>query len=119
MTALKTQIQSFLATQGVGVTVPESVYRFSNGTTLTCGTLKAYRSSEFVTQQDVAEYIIEAEHHWYVQPFMHDRGSIAHSAHGFCACEIFSPQAAYRLVDSKLYLRAKHYFRSSILCRPP
>ena len=81
VTALKTKIQSFLATQGGNVTVPESVYSFSNSTALTCGILNAYRSSDLVTQQDGAEYVTEAEQHWYFQPFMHDRGSLI----GFCA----------------------------------
>ena len=67
VTALKTKIQSFLAAQGAGVIVPESVYQLSNGTALTCGILNAYRSSDLVTQQDGAEYLTEAEQHWYVQ----------------------------------------------------
>ena len=64
---VKTKIQSFLATHGGNVTipVPESVYSFSNGTALTCGILNAYRSSDLVTQQDGAEYVTEAEQHWY------------------------------------------------------
>ena len=78
VTASKTKIQSFLANQGGNVTVPDSVYSFSNGTALTCRILNAYRSSDLVTQQDGAEYVTEAQQHWNFQPFMHDRGSITH-----------------------------------------
>ena len=76
VTTLKAKIQSFLATQGGNVTipVPESVYSLSNGTALTCAILNAYRSSDLVTQQDGAEYVTEAEQHWYFLPFMHDPG---------------------------------------------
>lgn len=77
VTTLKTKIEGFLATQGGNVTVPNPVYNFSNGTALTCGILNAYRSSDLVTQQDGAEYVTEAEQHWYVRPFVHDRGSFA------------------------------------------
>lgn len=76
VTSLKTKIQGFLATQAGNVTVPDSVYNFSNGTALTCGILNAYRRSDLVTQQDGAEYLTEAEQHWYVQEFMHGRSSI-------------------------------------------
>ena len=76
VTTLKTKLQGFLAVQGGNMTVPDSVYNFSNGTALTCGILNAYRSSDLVTQQDGAEYVTEAEQHWCVQPCMHDRGSI-------------------------------------------
>ena len=72
ITTLKTKIQSFLATQGGNVTVPDSVYNFLNGTALTCGILNAYRSSDLVTQQDGADYVTEADQHWYFQLFMHD-----------------------------------------------
>lgn len=67
-TTLRVKIQGFLTTHGGNVTIPESVYNFSNGTALTCGILNAYRSSDLVTQQDGAEYVTEAEQHWYVQP---------------------------------------------------
>ena len=76
VTALKTRIEAFLATQDGNVTVPDSVYNYSNGTALTCGILNAYRDSDLVTQQDGAEYVTEAEQHWYVQHFMHNRGAI-------------------------------------------
>ena len=69
VTTLKTKIQGFLATQGGNMTVPDSVYSFSNDVALTCGILNGYRSSDLVTQQDGAEYITEAEQHWYFQPF--------------------------------------------------
>ena len=81
LTSVKTKIQSFLATQGGNVTVPDSVYAFSNGTALTCGILNAYRSNDLVTQQDGAEYVTEAEQHWYFQLFM--RISIAYGFYAY------------------------------------
>ena len=92
VTALKTKIQSFLANQGGNATVPDSVYSYTNGTALTCGIFNAYRSSDLVTQQDGAEYVTEAEQHWYFQPFKHDLGSMAH---GICAYSIIRIPACW------------------------
>ena len=67
--SLTSKVQAYLRSQGVNATIPASAQSYggsSNTTSFTCGILKAYRNSDLVTPLDGAEYVNEAEQHWYV-----------------------------------------------------